>query len=487
MNVSVEKLENSMANLHVELPAESLSKAIDSVYKKTRNRINVPGFRKGKAPRKMIERMYGKEVFYEDAARELVNEEYNKVLEETDEEIVSNPEITIDQIEEGKPFQFSAKVALRPPVGLGKYKGVTVDKVDTDVSDDELDDEIERVRNQNARMVDVTDRAVQIDDIIKLDYEGSVDGVPFDGGKGENQDLTIGSGTFIPGFEDQLVGAKIGETVNVNVTFPEEYHADNLKGKDALFVCKVNEIREKILPELNDEYASDISEFETLEEYKNDVKAKMIESKEAEAKIQKENQAITAIIDDSDMDLPEAMVETMQERIIEEFAQRLRMQGIPLEQYMQMMQMDQAKLMEQVRPEAEIRIKSRLVLEEIAAKENIEVSDEELDEEIKMIASSYGMGADKFRELMSERDIKRTKKDIGVKKAAEFVVENVKEGKAKKKADTETKKTTAKKTTKKDDNDGEEKPKRTRAKKSDAGDDEKKEKKKTTKKSADEE
>ncbi|WP_026491314.1 trigger factor [Butyrivibrio sp. XPD2002] len=478
MSVSVEKLEKSMAKLTIEVAAESFDKAIDKVYNKQKNKIQIPGFRKGKAPRHMIERMYGKEVFFEDAANEVINEEYPKAVEECGEDVVSNPDIEVSQIEAGKPFIFTATVALKPEVKLGKYKGVEVEKMDLDVTEDEINAEIDQERNRNARTIDVTDRKVEDGDIVTLDFEGFVDGVAFEGGKGTDYPLTIGSGSFIPGFEEQLVGFEIGKEGEVNVTFPEEYHSEDLAGKDATFKCTVKAIKTRELPELNDEFASDVSDFETVAEYKEDVKKKLTERKEAEAKAKREDAAVKAVIEDSEMELPEKMVETQQRQIVNDFAQRLQYQGMNMQQYMQYTGNTAEQLLEQVKPQAVERIQSRLVLEAVAAAEKFEIAENEIQEELEKMAKQYNMEVEKVKELMGDREIKSLKEDLLVQKAAAFLVENVKEVGAKK--------TTRKAAAKKDDDAAEEKPKRTRktaAKKDDDAAEEKpKRTRKTTKK-----
>ena len=427
MSVQVEKLEKNMAKLTIEVAAEELEKAIEAAYQKNKNKISIPGFRKGKVPRQMIEKMYGKEVFYEDAANALIPDAYEKALEECEEDIVSSPTIDVTQIEAGKPFIFTAEVALKPEVKLGKYKGVKVDKADTSATDEEVDAEINRERENNARNIEVTDRAVKDGDITTIDFEGFVDGVAFDGGKGENYPLTIGSGAFIPGFEEQLIGAEIGKEVEVNVTFPEDYQAEELKGKAAVFKCTVKEIKEKELPELDDEFASEVSEFETLAEYKADVKGRLEERKTKEAKEAKEAAVIEEIVKDSEMEIPEAMVETQQRQMVDEFAQRIQMQGLSMEQYFQFTGASYEQLIEQVKPQAEKRIKSRLVLEAIVKAENITATDEEFEEELKVMAESYQMEVEKVRELLPEKSALQIKEDIAVRKAAEFAVENAKE------------------------------------------------------------
>ncbi len=427
MSVQVEKLEKNMARLTIEVSAQDLEKAIEDAFQKNKNKISVPGFRKGKVPRKMVEKMYGQEIFYEDAANALIPEAYEKALDECTEDIVSSPKIDVVQIEAGKPFVFTAEVALKPEVKLGKYKGVTVDKVSTEVTDEEVDAEVGRERENNARNVEVTDRPVKDGDITTIDFEGFVDGVAFEGGKGETYPLTIGSGTFIPGFEEQLIGAEIGREVEVNVTFPEDYQAEELKGKAAVFKCTVKEIKEKELPELDDEFASEVSEFETLAEYKADVRGKLEEKKAKEAKDAREAAVIDAIVKDSDMEIPEPMLETQQRQMVDEFAQRIQMQGLSMEQYMQFTGASYDQLTEQVKPQAEKRIQSRLVLEAIAKAENITATDEEFEEELKVMAQAYQMEVDKVREMLPEKSTAQIKEDIAVRKAAQFAVENAKE------------------------------------------------------------
>ena len=427
MSLQVEKLEKNMAKLTIEVDAAEFEKAIDKAYQKSKGKISIPGFRKGKAPRKMIEQMYGKEVFYEDAANELIPEAYDKALEECEEEIVSAPKIEVVQVEAGKNFIFTAEVALKPEVVLGTYKGVKVDKIDVTVSDEEVDAQIEREREANGRTVSVEDRPVKDGDIAVIDFEGFVDGVAFEGGKGENYPLTIGSGSFIPGFEEALIGAELNKEVEVNVTFPVDYQAEELAGKPAVFKCTVKEIKEKQLPELDDEFASEVSEFETLAEYKADVKGKLEERKAKEAKDAKEAAVIEAIVKDSDMEIPEAMLATQQRQMVDEFAQRIQMQGLSIDQYFQFTGSSYEQMIEQVKPQAEKRIQSRLVLEAVAKAENITATDEDYEDELKVMAEAYQMEVEKVKELLPEKSVAQIKEDIAVKKAAEFVVENAKE------------------------------------------------------------
>lgn len=424
MSLQLEKLEGNMAKLTIEVSAEDFEAAVEKAYQKSKNKINIPGFRKGKAPRKMIEQMYGKEIFFEDAANYAIPPAYAKAVDECTEEIVSQPKIDIEQAEAGKPFIFTAEVALKPEVTLGTYKGVEVEKTDASVTDEEVDAAIERERDSNARTVSVEGRAVQDGDMTTLDFEGFVDGVAFEGGKGENYPLTIGSNTFIPGFEEQLIGAEIDKEVEVNVTFPEDYQAAELAGKPAVFKCTIKEIKEKQLPDLDDEFASEVSEFETLAEYKEDVRKNLEEKKAEEAKLEKEDKVVDAIIANAKMDIPEAMLETQQRQMAEDFAQRIQMQGLSLDQYFQFTGLTRAAFLEQLKPQAEKRIQSRLVLEAVAKAENIEASDEEYDEEIKKMADAYKMDIEEINDMMGAYEKKSVREDICIRKAADFVVEH---------------------------------------------------------------
>ena len=438
MSVQVENLDKNMVKLTIEVPAEELEKAIEAAYKKQKNQISVPGFRKGKVPRVMIEKMYGVGVFYEDAANTLMQQNYPSAVDESGVDIVSRPTVDVVQIEKGKPFIFTAEVAVKPEVTLGKYMGVTVTKIDTSVSEDEVNEALEQQRNNNARTISVTDRPVAVGDTAVIDFEGFVDGVAFEGGKGENHPLEIGSHTFIDTFEDQLVGKNAGDEVEVNVTFPEQYQAADLAGKPATFKVKINEIKTKELPELDDEFAQDVSEFDTLAEYKESLKKNLEEKKENEAKRTKEDEAVQKIIDKSKMDIPEAMIDTQCETMIEEFAQRIAQSGLTMEQYLQFSGLTIDAMMEQVRPEALSRIQASLVLEQIAKDENIEVSDEDVNAEIEKMAASYGMEADKLKEYMGDAEKDSMKKDLAINKAVELVMSNVKErAKAKSKKEKE--------------------------------------------------
>ena len=423
MSVQVEKLEKNMAKLTVEVPAENVEKAIQGAYNKMKKSINIPGFRKGKAPRQLIEKMYGKEVFYNDAIDAMLPSAYSDAVEECGEEIVSHPQIDVVQIESGKPFVFTATVAVKPAVELGEYKGIQVEKAPIEVKDEEIEAEITKEREANSRTVTVDDRAVAQGDIVTLDFEGFVDGVAFEGGKGENYDLTIGSNTFIPGFEDQLVGAEIGKELDVNVTFPEEYGAKELAGKAAVFKCKVNGIKVKELPAVDDEFAQEVSEFDTLDEYKADIKAKLLKEKEDEAARAKEDAVIAKIIEGAKMEIPDAMVEYQTRQMLDEFAQRIQSQGISLDQYFQFTGLTEEKYMEEMKPRALQNIQSRLVLEAVAQAENLVAEEADIEEEIKKMADMYKMEADKIKELLGERQMEEMKKDIAVQKAAKLVAE----------------------------------------------------------------
>ncbi len=428
MSLQVEKLEKNMAKLTIEVAAEELEKAIEEAYRKERNRISVPGFRKGKAPRKLIEQMYGKEVFYEEAANALISQAYEKELENCEESVVSQPRINVVQIEAGKPFIFTAEVALKPEVTLGKYKGVKVEAADLEVTEEEIDAEIGKERDNSARTVPVEGRPVQDGDMTVIDFEGFVDGAAFEGGKGTDYPLTIGSGAFIPGFEEALIGAEIGKETDVNVTFPEDYQAAELAGKAAVFKCTVKEIKEKELPALDDEFAAEVSEFDTLAEYREDTKKKIGERKAEAAKSAKEEAVIDAIIEDAQMEIPDAMLETQQRQMVEDFAQRLQMQGLSMEQYMQFTGATPQMMLEQIKPQALRRIQSRLVLEKM------EATEEEFEAEVAKMAEGYKMEPDKVKELLGEGGKKQVMEDICVNKAVEFVVENAKEAKASKKS-----------------------------------------------------
>ncbi len=424
MSLQVEKIGKNMAKLTIEVSAEELEKAIQGAYLKQRGQISVPGFRKGKVPRQMIEKMYGAEIFYEDAANSLIPDAYAKAYDESGLEIVSQPSIDVVQLEKGKPFIFTAEVATKPEVTLGEYKGLKVDKVSTRVTAKEVDAKLEEEQKKNARTITVEDRAVQDGDEVVLDFEGFVNGVAFEGGKGENYPLTIGSGSFIPGFEEQLIGVEAEKEVEVNVTFPEEYHAADLAGKEAVFKCTVHEIKVKELPELDDEFAAEVSEFDTLDAYKADIKAKIKEQKQAEGNRQKEDQAVEKAVANASMEIPEAMIVTQTNQMVQEFAQRIQSQGLTMEQYFQFTGLTADKMMEEMKPQAVKRIETRLVLEAIAKAENIEITDEKVDEEIAKMAEMYKMEVEKLKEYMGEEEKKQMKADMAVQEAVKVLVDN---------------------------------------------------------------
>ena len=427
MSLQVEKMEKNMAKLTIEVSAEDLDKAMQNAYQKAKGRISIPGFRKGKAPRKMIEQMYGKGVFLEDAANALIPEHYSKALAECDLEIVSQPKIDVTQVEPGKPFIFTAEVATKPEVTLGDYKGLEVPKSETEVTDEEVEAELKKEQEKNSRTVTVEDRGAENGDITTIDFEGFVDGEAFEGGKGTDYPLTLGSGSFIPGFEDQLVGSKAGDHVEVKVTFPEEYQAKELAGKEAVFQCDVKKVEAKELPELDDDFAQDASEFDTLAEYKEDIKKNLTEKKEKEARAAKENAAVDKAIENAEMEIPDAMVATQTRQMLDDFARRMQSQGLTMEQYFQFTGMTAEKMQEEMKPQALKRIQTRLVLEKIAEVENIQPTQEEVDEEISKMAEAYKMEADKIKELLGDRELEQMKKDMAVQKAVTLVADEAKE------------------------------------------------------------
>lgn len=424
MSLQVENMEKNMAKLTIEVSAEELEKAIQGAYLKQRNKISVPGFRKGKVPRQMIEKMYGADIFYEDAANALIPTAYGKAYDECELDIVSQPKVEVVQLEKGKPFIFTAEVAVKPEVTLGEYKGLSVDKVSNRVTAKEVDAKLEEEQKKNARTVVVEDRAVQDGDEVVLDFEGFVDGVAFEGGKGENYPLTIGSGSFIPGFEEQLIGAEAEKEVEVNVTFPEEYHSEDLAGKAAVFKCTVHEIKAKELPELDDEFAAEVSEFDTLDAYKADIKAKIKEQKIADGNRKKEDQVVEKAVANATMEIPEAMIDTQVNQMAQDFAQRIQQQGLSMEQYFQFTGMTAEKMMEELRPQAVKRIETRLVLEAIAKAENIEITDEKIDEELAKMAEAYKMEVEKLKEFMGENEKEQMKMDLAVQEAVTFLADN---------------------------------------------------------------
>lgn len=423
MSVQVEKLEKSMAKLTIEVAAQEFEAAMTKAYQKSKGKISMPGFRKGKAPRAMIEKMYGAGIFYEDAANILIPDAYENAAKESELEIVAQPEIDIVQIEKGKPFIFTATVAVKPEVTLGEYKGIEVENKTAEVTEEELNAEIDRVRESNSRMITIDDRATEDGDTVVIDFDGYVDGEQFEGGKAEDYTLVLGSHSFIDTFEEQLIGKNAGDDVEVNVTFPDQYQAEELQGKPALFKVKIKEIKVKELPELDDDFAQDVSECDTLEEYKEETRKKLLESKEAAIKREKEEDVVNKIIENATMDIPDPMVDAQTRQMTQEFAGRLQSQGLSLEQYMQFTGLTPQKMMEELQPQALKRIQSRLVLEAVVAAENIEASDEDLDKEIENMASMYQMETDKLKELIGEEEKKQIRLDIAVQKAVELVVD----------------------------------------------------------------
>ena len=427
MSLAVEKLDGSMAKLTITVPAEEFTKAITSAYNKQKSKFSVPGFRKGKVPQAFIEKMYGAAIFYEDAANQLINEYYPKELENCEEEITSNPEIDVTQIEKGKDFIFTATVAVKPEIKIGDYKGVEIEKIDTTVTDEDVMAEILKDQKENGRKIDVTDRAAQMDDEVTINFEGFVDDVAFEGGKGENYKLTLGSHSFIDTFEDQIVGKNIGDKFDVNVTFPEEYHVEDLKGKPAVFKVELLAISTLELPELDDEFASDVSSFETFAEYKEDKKKTLEVKKEEQAKREKQSKVVEKIAEAAEVEIPEAMIKYNQERIMNEMSQRMMYQGLQMEQYLQLMGTTKEEFLERVKPDAIARIKTSLVLEAVAAAENIVASDDDVDAEIQDMATQYQVKPEELKDMIGAPELENIKKDIASRKALEFLGENCKE------------------------------------------------------------
>ena len=427
MSLAAEKLEGNMAELTITVPAEEFDKAMIDAYKKNKSKFSVPGFRKGKVPMNYIEKVYGEAVFYEEAANELINKFYPEEIENCDLDIVSSPEIEVAEIGKGKDFVFKAKVATKPPVKLAEYKGVEIEKVDAEVTDADVDAEIEKVRKENARKVDVTDRAAKEGDEVNINFEGFVDGVAFEGGKGEDYKIVLGSHSFIDTFEDQIAGKNIGDEFDVNVTFPEEYQEASLAGKPAVFKCKLNAITEEVLPEVDDEFASDVSEFETVAEYKEDLKKTLEVKKKDAAEKEKQSKVLEKLIETCEIDLPEPMIAYNQEKMLSDFEQRLAYQGLKLEQYLSITKQSREDMLEQVKPEAIKRIKTSLIVEAIANAENIEVSDEEVDKEIEKTASMYQLDVEKFKELAGEKELDAIKMDVKMNKALKLIADESKE------------------------------------------------------------
>lgn len=422
MSLQVENLEKNMAKMTVEVPAENFEKAIKTAYNNNKKRFNIPGFRRGKAPLPMIEKMYGVQVFYEEAANLVLDESYPDAADESGLEIVSRPEIDLVQIEKGKPFIYTATVAVKPEVTLGEYKGIQVERAAAEVTDEDVENELKRVQNQNARLLTIEDRPVQDKDQTVIDFDGYVDGKRFEGGKSENYPLTIGSHSFIDTFEEQLIGKNIGEECEVHVTFPEEYHAKELAGKPATFKVTVKEIKMKELPELNDEFAEEVSEFDTLDEYKADIRSKLLERKQKDAATENENRVVEKVIENASMEIPEKMLETRVQNMINDSARRMQSQGMSMDQYMEYTGMTMEALQEQMRPQAEKSIRTRLVLEAVVKAEDIKISDEAVEEELQKMADSYKMDIEKVKEFMGERELKQMREDLAVQEAVDFLV-----------------------------------------------------------------
>ena len=427
MSAQVERLEHNMVKLTIEIAAEEFGKAITRAYNKNKKSIQVPGFRKGHVPQKLVEKVYGAGIFFEDAANDLINRTYAEEAESTGLEIMSRPEFDIEQIENGKSFIYTATAAVRPEVKLGEYKGIEVKKQTVEVTESEVEDELRKEQEKNSRLVDVEDRAVEKGDTVTLDYSGSVDGEKFDGGTAEGQTLVIGSNSFIPGFEDQLIGVLPGEDCNVYVKFPEEYHATDLAGRDAVFACKVHKIQKKELPELNDEFAQDVSEFDTLDEYKEDIRSRLLDTKSRQARTALENEAVDKLIEASEMDIPDAMVSSQAAQMYQEFVQRLSSQGIPAEMYLKYQNSTPEKMLEDMKPQADKQIRTRLVLEEVVKDAGIEIGDDKIEEEIGKIASAYQMEADKLKEVMSDAEKEQIRKDLAVQEAVSLIADSAKE------------------------------------------------------------
>jgi trigger factor len=427
MSYTVENLEKSMAKITITVSAEDFEAAMVKSYNKNKKSINLQGFRRGKAPRKMIERMYGPEVFYEDAANFAIPDAYEEAAKECGLDIVSRPDIDVVDIAEGKEFVFTATVAVKPEVTLGDYKGVEVEKREVKIVAADVNAELERVREQNSRMITIEDRGIEKDDTAVIDFEGFVDGETFQGGKGEDYPLVIGSHSFIDTFEDQLVGKKVGEEVDVNVTFPQEYHEESLKGKPALFKVKVKEIKQKELPKLDDEFASEVSEFETLKDYKASIKKTLTERKKEEVKREKEGHVIEKVVENATVELPAPMIDEQVRQMVQEFAGRIQQQGLSFDQYMQMTGMSIDNVMTQMRPEAEKRIKTRLTLEAIAAAEKIQASEKDIEAEIENMASMYQMEVDKVKEMLGDAEKEQIALDLAVQKTVEFLTKQAKE------------------------------------------------------------
>ena len=426
MEFKVEKKEKNMAVITVTVPQADFDKALTDTYNREKSRYQIPGFRRGHAPQQMIEKIYGAGVFYEGAVNSCINSTYPEASKKSGLEIVSRPEINVTELGADKDLVYTAEVATKPVVTLGEYKGVEVEKAETEVTEEDMNEAINRQREMNSRLVTVEDRAAEKDDTVKIDFNGTVDGKEFDGGKGENYSLVLGSGSFIEGFEDQIIGHRTGDEFDVNVTFPENYHAKDLAGKPAVFRTKINEIQKKELPEVNDEFASEISEFSTLAEYKEDLKKKLGEAKAKSAAIQNENMVIAKFVENARMDIPAPMLELQIENMLDDYARRMQAQGLPLDQYMKYTGMTLDQLKEQFRPQAEQNLKSRLTLEEVVKQENIQVSDEAYEEELKKMADQYKVKVEELKENLSEERQEDIRMNLKIQEAVDFLVSEAK-------------------------------------------------------------
>lgn len=426
MSVKTEEVEKNLSKITFEVSCEDFQKAIDRAYKKNAGKFNIPGFRKGKAPKAIIEKYYTEAVFYDDAINDVLPDAYEAAVKESGLDVVAKPEIDVEEIKKGEPVVFTALVTTKPEVKLGEYKGIEIDKVDYTVSEEDIDKDINATQMKNARMIEVDDRAVENGDIVKLDFDGSVDGVPFDGGKGEGYELEIGSNTFIPGFEEQLVGVKIGENKDVKVTFPKDYHAAELAGKDAVFACVVHEIKVRELPELDDDFASEVSEFDTMDEFRADVKKRLEEQAANRAKAETENAVLEKVTENAEVDVPEAMVEGQIDAMLNDFSQRLAYQGMNLETYMQYTGQTMDNMREQFKERANKQVLTSLVIEAIAKAEGIEANDEEVEMQLVDMSKKYNMELDKLKELLSDAEKENIKKDLSMSKTIDMLVNNAK-------------------------------------------------------------
>ena len=426
MEFKVEKKEKNMAVITVTVPNDEFRKAVKETYNRDKGKFQLPGFRKGHAPQYMIEKIYGEGVFYEGAVNACINKTWPEASKESGLEIVSRPEIDVAEVGGGKDLVYTGTVAVRPEVVLGEYKGIEVQKADMEVTEADIDEAIGKEQDKNSRLVTVEDRAAENGDTVKINFDGSMDGVAFEGGKGENYPLVLGTGNFIEGFEEQIVGHRTGDAFEVNVTFPENYHAKDLAGKPAVFKCELLEIQRKEFPEVNDEFASEVSEFDTLEEYKADLRKKLEDAKMKSAAAQNENNVIAKVCENAQIDIPAPMIEMQTEQMIDDYARRMQSQGLPLDQYMQYTGMTMDKLKEQFRPQAERNLKTRLVLEEVAKAENIQVSEEAVDAEIKKMAEAYKIEPEKMKEYLGDAEKENITMDLKVQEAVDFLVAEAK-------------------------------------------------------------